>query len=305
MAPGGGRQISRATMAACYFAVYFIWGSTFLAIKASVATAPIFMASGVRFLSAGVVLVAFAAVRGAARPTRENLSVALKSGALAFFASYGFLSWAETILPSSTAALIISLEPAWFVLFDWLCFGGPKPCRRVAISQAVGVAGCAILVIGDGSAAGGDISPMKYATAAAAVTLSGFSWVYGALLASKSSASHGNSAMASGLQMTCGGLVLMAAAAATGDFSRVGSVSRESWLAILYLVVFGSIVAYSAYVTLIRSQPAARVSTHSFVNPIVAVALGATLAGERITIYTAIAAAMIVISVAGIISIKE
>ena len=300
-AAGGPGHPSKLIVAACYFAIYFIWGSTYLAISVSIKTAPILMASGIRFLCAGIILVTASAFMGVEKPSRENVVIAAKSGALAFFASFGFLSWAETILPSSTAALIISLEPAWFVLFDWLFFRGPKPGRRIIVSQAVGILGCAVLVLGGGSSASEGISVTRYLTAAGAVAVSGFSWVYGALLASKSRKSHPSSAMASGLQMTCGGVILLAVSACVGDFARVGGISAESWLAILYLTVFGSIVAYSAYMALLRSQPSSRVSTHAFVNPIVAVALGATLAGESITAYTAVAAFLIVISVVGII----
>jgi drug/metabolite transporter (DMT)-like permease len=227
--------------------------------------------------------------------------VAIKSGALAFFVSFGVLSWAEKILPSSTAALIISLEPAWFALFDWLFFSGPKPGKKILLAQAAGITGCAVLVLGEASLRGGGGSMARYAFAAAAVTLSGFAWVYGALLSSKSPDSARDSAMASGLQMACGGIIFVLVSACIGDFSRLGEISAESWLAILYLIVFGSIVAYSAYVVLLRSQPTSKVSTHSFVNPIVAVVLGWALANEAVTVYTAIASLLIIVSVAVII----
>jgi drug/metabolite transporter (DMT)-like permease len=141
----------------------------------------------------------------------------------------------------------------------------------------------------------------EYTLALAAVFLSGFSWVYGALLASKSGDSHPDTAMASGLQMFCGGIFFAVAAVFTGGFSHVGEISRESWLAVLYLITFGSIMAYSSYMFLLRTQPASKVSTHSFVNPIVAVVLGWAVADEPVTIFTAVSAALIVLSTAGII----
>jgi drug/metabolite transporter (DMT)-like permease len=107
--------------------------------------------------------------------------------------------------------------------------------------------------------------------------------------------------MASGLQMFCGGVFFAVAAAFTGGFSHVTEISRESWLAILYLMIFGSIIAYSSYMLLLRTQPASKVSTHSFVNPIVAVGLGWAIAGEPVTVFTAVSAALIVLSTAGII----
>jgi drug/metabolite transporter (DMT)-like permease len=287
--------------ALCFFAVYFIWGSTYLGISVSVKTAPIFVASGIRFLCAGVVLVAYALLSGVSPPTLSNISVAAKSGGLAFFVSYGLISWAEKILPSSTAALLLSLEPAMLVAFDWIFFGGPKPGRTVVSYQLLGVAGVAVLVAGERMSPLNGASATEYALAVTAVILSGFSWIYGALLASKSGDSHPNTAMASGLQMFCGGIFFAIAAVFTGGFGHIGEISRESWLAILYLITFGSIIAYSSYMLLLRTQPASKVSTHSFVNPIVAVALGWAIAGESVTIFTAAAAALIVLSTAGII----
>ncbi|MDR1508747.1 MAG: EamA family transporter [Synergistaceae bacterium] len=296
------KTVPKTTIAACYFAIYIIWGSTYLAMSISFKTAPILLANAIRFLSAGTILSLLAHWNGAAKPTRANMSVAAHSGVLAFFAAYVLLSWAQKTLPSSTAALLVSLEPAWFVLFDWIFFGGPKPHRVVVAAQAVGMIGCVILVIGEGAAApaaGG--SAAAYVISSAAVVISSFSWVCGALLSSKSRNAHPSTAMASGLQMMCGGAVFAVISASFGDFSRIGDISGESWFALFYLVVFGSIVTYSAYVLLLRTQPASKVSTHSFVNPIVALVLGAAMADERITKFTVIAAALIVSSIVMII----
>ena len=287
--------------ALCFFAVYFIWGSTYLGISISIKTAPIFVASGIRFLCAGALLVAYALLTGVSPPTRQNISVAVKSGGLAFFISYGLISWAERILPSSTAALLVSLEPAMLVAFDRIFFNGPKPGRAVVLYQLLGVAGVAVLVAGERTSPVNGAQMTEYVLALAAVILSGFSWIYGALLASKSGDSHPDTVMASGLQMFCGGIFFAAAAVFTGGFGHMREISRESWLAILYLITFGSIMAYSSYMFLLRTQPASKVSTHSFVNPIVAVALGWAIADEPVTIFTAVSAALIVLSTAGII----
>ncbi|GHV52061.1 membrane protein [Synergistales bacterium] len=300
------KPASRVTILACYAAIYFFWGSTYLGISISIRTAPIFFACAVRFLIAGAALVLIAFSRGARKPDSANLIIAAKSGFLAFFVSFGLLAWAQQILPSSTAALIVSLEPAWFVLFDWLFFGGNKPRPRIIAAQVIGFAGCAVLVFSEGSSpALYGASRAKYVISALAAAASGFLWVYGALLSSKSKSAHPDSAMASGLQMLSGGLIFALLSGALGDFSRIGNISAESWLALLYLIVFGSIISYSAYVFLLRNQPTSKVSTHSFVNPIVAVALGWAIAGESITIFTVIAASLIVISVAGIIYSKN
>jgi drug/metabolite transporter (DMT)-like permease len=301
MAQSTEKHASLITTAACYCAIYLIWGSTYLAISVSIRTIPIFLSNTIRFLIAGTVLLLIARLRHAEKPSRANIMIALKSGVLAFFAAFALLSWAEKILPSSTAALVISIEPAWFVLFDWLFFRGPKPRRSIFFSQAAGILGCAILVLGEGSAAADGGSAAMYAIAAVAVTLSGFSWVYGSLLSSKSPDSHPDPAMAAGLQMTCGGLIFAVLSLCMGDLSQLPQVSTGSWLATLYLAIFGSVVAYSAYIALLRTQPASKVSTHSFINPIVAVLMGWALAGEAVTIYTAISSALIVVSVIVII----
>ena len=294
-------KTSRTTIVVCYLLIYFVWGSTYLALGISIKSAPIFFASGVRFLTAGLILVAATLAGGVEKPTRGNIVTALKSGILSFSVSYSLLSWAGTVLPSSTAALIISLDPAWFIIVDWLLFSGPKPSRHILLSLGAGVTGCVVLVMSGGTAAPDEPIAAKYVFAASAVVLTGFSWVYGTLLASKSRKSHPNPLMASGLQMTIGGGVLTAISAYKGDFSRVGEISPESWLAILYLTVFGSLVAYSAYLTLMRCEPTSRVVTHAFVNPVVAVILGVAFGGETVTIYTFIAALLIVTSVIGII----
>ncbi|MDR1580290.1 MAG: EamA family transporter [Synergistaceae bacterium] len=287
--------------ALCFLAVYFIWGSTYLGISISIKTAPIFVASGVRFLCAGALLMVCALLTGVSPPTRPNISVAVKSGLLAFFVSYGLISWAEKILPSSTTALLVSLEPAMLVAFDWLFFNGPKPGRRIVSYQLLGVVGVAVLIVGERTSPANGVRLTEYALALAAVIFSGFSWIYGALLASKSGDSHSNTAMASGLQMFCGGIFFAVAAVFTGGFGHMGEISRESWLAILYLITFGSIIAYSSYMLLLRTQPASKVSTHAFVNPIVAVALGWAIADETVTVFTAVSTALIVLSTAGII----
>jgi drug/metabolite transporter (DMT)-like permease len=291
----------RVKIIASYLAIYIIWGSTYLAISISIKTLPIFFASAARFLTAGLALMVYSFCKGAGRPTWKNISIAVKSGFMAFFISYGLLAWAEQILPSSVAALIVSIEPSWFVLFDWIFFSGPRPNARVAAAQVIGFMGCAILIFGGGipeylSGAPG-MSATRYVASAAAVIVSGFTWVYGVLMSSKSRDSHSDSAMASGLQMLFGGIFFIMASAARAEFPHIAEGSAESWIATVYLIVFGSILAYSGYVYLLRREPSARVTTHTFVNPVVAVVLGWAVAGEEITRYTVLSATLVVVSV--------
>jgi drug/metabolite transporter (DMT)-like permease len=283
---------------ASYLGIYVIWGSTYLAISISIRTLPIFFSSAVRFLTAGSILIIYSLARKVDRPSKANLIIAVKSGFISFFISYGLLMWAEQILPSSVAALIVSIEPAWFVLFDWIFFRGPRPNLKIAAGQVIGFAGCAVLMFGGGIPDSlREVSEGRYVVSAIAVILSGFAWVYGVLLSSKSGDSHKDSAMASGLQMFFGGIFFILASAARWEFADVGGGTAESWIATLYLIIFGSIVAYSGYVYLLRREPASRVTTHTFVNPVVAVALGWAIAGEEITGYTLLSAALVVVSV--------
>jgi drug/metabolite transporter (DMT)-like permease len=207
------------------------------------------------------------------------------------------LSWAELTLPSSAAALIVSIEPAWFVILDWLFFSGQRPTPKTLIAQLIGFAGCAVLVFADPDASiDSGVSRSVYLLSFGAVLLSGIAWVLGSLLA-RSPDTHPDSGMASGMQMISGGVVLLAASLLNRDYARLGGASLSSAAALAYLITFGSIFAYSAFMFLLKNQPTARVVSHTFVNPIVAVILGWMFAGESLTPEVALSAAMIVASV--------
>lgn len=288
---------SRIRVILSYFAIYVVWGSTYYAISVSLETLPVFFISSTRFLAAGTILIAWSLRKGAHAPTLANWVVAAKSGFLSFFCAFGLLTWAQQILPSSFAALIISLEPAWFVLLDWMCFGGAKPGRRVVLAQIVGFAGCAMLIFSEPTTPAAQAAPkMHYALSAMAVVVCSFVWVYGSLL-SRSPDAHKDSTMASGIQMFSGGVALLAGTLLNGDYLALGGASLHSVLALLYLIFFGSVFAYSAFVFLLRTQPSAKVAAHTFVNPIVAVAIGWSLAGEAVTPNVLVAACLVVVSV--------
>ena len=285
-------------VALSYLAIYVVWGSTYLAISISLETLPMFFLSAVRFTVAGLILVAYALFAGCGAPSRANILVAVKSGFLAFFCSFAMLTWAQLTLPSSVAALLISLEPVWFVIFSWLIFGGSKPTGRVVAALLVGFAGCAMLVFAEPAAeAATGVTQTRYALSALSVVGCGLTWVYGALLSSKSPDSHPHAAMASGLQMLAGGLIFAAVSTLNGDYASLGGASLRSCVALAYLIVFGSVFSYSAYIFLLRTQPAAKVAAHTFVNPIVAVGLGWAIAGEPVTSSILAAGLLIVVSV--------
>jgi drug/metabolite transporter (DMT)-like permease len=290
-------RYSKLKVLTAYMAVYLIWGSTYLAIKISIDTLPLFFASSARFLAAGIALMAYSWFRGVRRPTRSNWMVAIRSGFLSFSVSFVILSWAELTLPSSVAALLIAIEPAWFVILDWLFFAGGRPSMRTVIAQVIGFAGCAVLVLSapeTGAATGA--SRARYVVSAAAVLLSGCSWVYGSLLA-RSSGTHPDNAMASGMQMLSGGAILLVISLINRDYARLAGATSGSVSALIYLIIFGSIIGYSAFIFLLKTQPTAKVASHTFVNPIVAVILGWLFAGELLTLEVGVAAVLVVASV--------
>ena len=293
----GSYADSKLRLIISYFAIYVIWGSTYLCIKISLETVPMFFVGGSRYTVAGIFLMGYALWRGCSMPTAANWKVAAKSGLLSFFVAFGILTWAQKTLPSSAVALIVSLEPMFFVLMDWLFFGGPRPGWRIYTAQAVGLLGCGILIVsGARSNVGLEVSQFRYIISALGVVLCGVAWVYGSLL-SRSSDSHGDSTMVSGMQSLVGGVALLAASSLFGEFSSLSSISLRSFCAMIYLTIFASIFAYSAFVFLLRTQPSSRVAAHAFVNPVIAVILGWLFAGEKITSYVLIATALIITSV--------
>lgn len=295
------RGVSGIRTIISYFAIYVIWGSTYLAIGMALETLPMFFISSMRFLTAGTILLLFCFWRRCERPTAANWLVALKSGVLSFVVSFGLLTWAQQTLPSAIAALIVALEPVWFVLFSWLFFNGSKPNPKTILALAIGISGCSILVFSEPTTASAAAAPQSlYMLSAFAVFVCGFTWVYGSLLA-KSPDSHKDSTMASGMQMFSGGVVLFAVSLFAGDYSNLSQASVKSVGALLYLIAFGSLYAYSAYVFLLKTQPTERVAAHTFINPIVAVLLGWAFAGEKITSGVLVAGVLVLIAVVMII----
>ena len=284
----------KLTLLAAYFAVYFIWGSTYLAIRFSLETLPPFLTGALRFLLAGILLYGIASLRSPARPTWKGWKLALQSSFFSFFICFGGLTYAQRVVPSAVASLLIALEAVWFTLFDWLFFKGRRPSRLELVAIFVGFLGCVVLIAGDPNARW-DVNP-GYFFWSMIIILLGFSWVFGALLARKEGI-HENVFMASAMQMLCGGAMLTGASLFMGDWQHVGTVSAKSIAAVAYLVIFGSLIAYSAYLWLLRNEPASRVATHVFVNPMIAVFLGWFFAGEELSFNMAIAAALIILSV--------
>lgn len=267
---------SRAKVIAAFAAVYVIWGSTYLAIRVCVASMPPFLMAGTRFLLAGAVLWAVARWTGAARATGAEWLRCAAVGGLLIVGGNGLVVWSAPRLPSSTVALMIAMAPLWFTLLAW-AFRGERPTAQGLGGVFIGLAGIALLV-GVGGRDGGAIDP----AAALALLLASLAWAGGSVLA-KIVALPSSPLLATGMELMAGGALSLAMGVAAGERVELASVSTEAWLSWWYLVVFGSLVGFTAYSWLIRVVSPTMLSTYAYVNPIVAMALGATLGGEAIS----------------------
>ncbi len=292
----------RVKLAAAFGAVYLIWGSTYLAIRFALETLPPFLMTGARFLLAGLPFYAYARLRGAERPTWAQWRAAALLGALFFLGGNGAVAWAETRVSSGVAALIVSTIPLWMSLSEFLGGGRRMPAATMILGLSGGLAGILILV-SPGRVFGG----VPIDRLALVVQLAGaLSWVAGSLLSTRL-ARPKNPALAAAMAILWGGVWLTLTGILTGEASEFHAnlISLKSILAALYQAVFGSIVAFSAYSFLLRTTTPSRASTYAYVNPVVAVLLGALLGGEALTSRVLVAAAVIVASVVLIVTSRS
>lgn len=290
-----GARAPMSRLIAGFAAIYIVWGSTYLAIRFAIDTLPPFLMAGVRFIIAGALLYAWTRRRSGRRPDRGEWKAAFVVGALLLLGGNGGVVWAEQSVPSGVAALIVAIVPCWMVLLDWARPGGPRPAAQVGVGLVLGLAGVALLV-GPGSLAGGlGVDP----AGSAVLVFASLSWAAGSIYARQTKAPV-LPLQTTGMQMLAGGACLTLAGLVNGEAASVDltAVSARSAAAFLYLIAFGSIVGYSAYVWLLRKSTPARVSTYAYVNPIVAVFLGWALADEPLTPRMLLAAAVIVAGIA-------
>jgi drug/metabolite transporter (DMT)-like permease len=289
----------RAHLLLAFAIVYVVWGSTYLAMRVAVHTLPPFLMGGVRFVVAGLLLAAWVGARERPGwPTRRQWQWALVTGALLMVGGNGGVSWATARgVPSGVVALLAASLAIWMVVLDALRPGGRRPPALVWLGLALGIVGVAVLVGPARLAGAGTIDLLG-----AALALGGsLVWAAGSLLA-RGGARPPSALWGSALQMLCGGALLLALAGAHGDFARLaapaGAPSAASLAAMAYLVVFGSLVGFTAYVWLLQHAAPARVATYAYVNPLVAVGLGWALGGEPLGARTVAAAGVIVGGVA-------
>lgn len=275
--------------------VYVAWGSTYLGIRVVDRTVPPLLGAGVRFMLAGALLLAARTAWRRSFPrvrAREVASLALIS-VLLLAVGNGGVSFAERHVPSGLAALLVASMPLWILVIRTLA--GDRPRRATLGGLAVGFVGVSVLVLRGGEQQGASVPYMLLVVAAA------LSWAFGSWLSSRLPLPQ-DVAAGTAIEMLIGGGVLVAISPAFGEsYSALGHASADSLLAIGYLTVFGSILAFTAYVWVLQRAPISQISTYAYVNPVVAVALGALILGERITAFTLVSGAIIVVAVALVI----
>ncbi len=282
--------------------LYVVWGSTYLGIAVAVDTIPPFLMAALRFALAGSVLLGWTLLRGSfVLPTRREWRDTLIVGALLLGGGMGMVAWGEQTIPSGIAALLVAMMPVWVAILGRVFLGQRLP-RLAIIGIVVGFVGVAILV---GPTALGDSGSLDPAGLAALI-ISPLSWCIGSLYASHRAVLPRQPLVATGAQMLSGGIVLMIMAGATGEFGRfsIGAVSASSIAAFLYLVIIGSLLAFTAYGWLLRRAPLPLIATYAYVNPVVAVILGAVVLREPIETRTLVAGAVIVGAVALIVTAR-
>ncbi len=268
---------SRLRAILAFFAIYVIWGSTFLAIRFAVESIPPLLTAATRHLIAGSILLAWALWKGE-RPTRQGFRAGIILGFLFFFVSHGLLHWAETKVPSGVAALVIAIEPAIVAFLLPLLRLGPRPRGWTYAGLALGALSVGVL-FGPDVATGPGV-----AAGLVTVLISAVAWSLG-IVYSRKLQPEGGGTLNAALPLLCGSLMLLVGSLLRGELHAIqlGSVSRASWLGLLFLIFFGSLVAFSAYSWLLKHYPPTLVATHTYVNPIVAVFLGWLMAGEKLT----------------------
>ncbi len=275
--------------------VYFVWGSTFLAIRIGVEHVPPFLLAAIRFSIAGAVLLVWMRVRGEPSPTRQQWTSALMLAVLIFVLDYGLLFWAEQRVPSGVAAVMMATIPVFMALSEIIILKTRRLTITLAVALLIGIAGVAVLVSPSLRLGGTPIDRKG----AVALVVAAISWSIAAALTRKLPL-PASKVMSSGVQMFTGGVLLAITALLLGElrgFSIV-TVPVQAWLALLYLIVFGSIVAFTAYVWLIHHESPTKVGTYAYVNPVVAVLLGYFAAGEPLGVRTVVGAALVLVSVA-------
>jgi drug/metabolite transporter (DMT)-like permease len=274
--------------------IYFVWGSTFVAIRVGVREVPPFLLAAMRFLVAGLVLYGWMIVRGERSPTGRQWRSAFVLALLIFAVDYGLLFWAEQRVPSGIAAVMMATIPVFMALSEIIFLRTQTLTVRLALALLIGIGGVAVLMSHSLNLGGAPIDT----AGAVALIIASISFSISSALTRKLPLPP-SKVMSSGAQMLAGGVLLALTSAALGEFRnfRPWTVSRGAWLSLLYLIVAGSIIAFTAYVWLIHHESPTKVGTYAYVNPVVAVLVGYFLGGETLGLRTILGTLFVLISV--------
>ncbi len=279
---------------AAFAAVYLIWGSTYLAIRLAIDTLPPFSMAGFRFFLAGTLLYGWMRLRRAAPPVRIHWRSAAIVGGLMLLGGNGGVTWAEQSVPSGLAALLIGTVPLWMVILEAMRPGGTRPTGRMGVGLALGLAGI-FLLVGPVNLAGGEgVDPVG----AGVLLVAALSWAGGSLY-SRQAQLPAAPLLGTAMEMLAGGALLLLVGGLSGEWARLdlAAVSPRSLLALGYLVLFGSLLGFTAYLWLLRNTTPARASTYAYINPMIAVLLGWAVLDELLTWQTLLGAAVVVSAV--------
>ena len=274
--------------------IYFVWGSTFLAIRVGVAEVPPFLLAGMRFVIAGAMLYGWMRATGTPSPKRREWSAAALLAVLIFVGDYGMVFWAERRVPSGITAVMMATIPVFMTLSEIVIMKTQRLTLRLGAALLGGIGGVAVLVSHSASLGGAPVDTIG----AGALLVAGISWAVGSILSRKLTL-PASKAMSSGAQMLAGGVLLTVIAGLLGEFKgfHPQAVSVKAWLCLAYLIIAGSIIAFTAYVWLIHHESPTKVGTYAYVNPVVAVSLGYLLLEETIGVRTILGTALVLVSV--------
>ena len=287
-----------AIMIAAFAAVYLLWGSTYLAIKYAIETLPSFLMAGIRFVFAGAVLMIWARfAKDYEKPKAAHWKTSFIVGTLLLLGGNGGVVFAQHYISSSLAALLVATEPFWIVLLSWLWLGKSRPTLKTVAGIALGFFGVWLLINGNTTSNATNVGSMQF-FGALAVMFAAMSWATGSIYGLRAPAPK-SSILTAGMQMFSGGLVLLVVSLFAGEWSsfNIAEVSARSWFGVIYLIIAGSLIGFTAYSWLLKNANPSMVSTYAYVNPVVAVFLGWLIAGENFTGQMLIGATVIVGSV--------
>jgi drug/metabolite transporter (DMT)-like permease len=292
--PWSGQTGSATLVLVAFAAVYVIWGSTYLAIRVGVESFPPLLLAGSRHLVFGLLFYPFLRWKTGVRPTLAHWRTAAFTGFLLLFVGNGGVCVAEQTVPSGVTALLVATVSLWMVLVDWLRPGGVRPVARVLMGLLLGFGGLALLVGPKDLGGSARINPVGVAI----LVVAAFAWACGSIY-SKHGQMPSSPLLGATMQSLTGGIALWIVGWMSGEVRslHLGAVSTRSWVAMAYLIFFGSMMGFTAYIYILKHSTATRVATYAFVNPVVALFLGWLILGESITTRTMLAAAVILAAV--------